>query len=97
MVEPVTVGILTGGVGGVFAFFQALINHPLMAYVFIVAGLSLTTGIEQGTGIGLASIPINYLLNGVFGIPVQLLDWQILTVFVIFPVFVLAIKKSKPM
>ena len=95
----ITLGaLLTGAIGGFFAFIQALTDHPLMAYLVVLAGLSLTTGIQGLTGFGLVSFIITPVVTNVFGLHgFVITDFQILMIFVFFPLIMLAIKQAKAM
>ena len=98
-----TLGAIATGIGGFLStFLETIFDHPLMAYFFILAGLIATSSIEGVSGFGLISAPITFVVSnptpfgfGLHGFVIT--DFQILMVFVFFPLIALAIKKSKAM
>jgi len=78
---------------GAFGWFTSMPNWA--KYLIFITGLTLDTGIEQLSGYGVMGSLTSYLAANIFGMQgVVLASWQILTVAIIFPFFVIVWKSA---
>lgn len=71
---------------GALKYLDVLFAHPLIAYLFLLLGLSITTAIQGLTGFGLTSVIISAVMQNVFHLQGFIwYDWQTLILFALFP------------
>ena len=86
---------LVGAVGGgILALFQAIGQHPVLAYFLILSFFIVDGGLSYGFNIqGIFGTLFSFVINSL-GVPIAVYSWQLLILMALSPVLFFVVRAS---